>query len=710
MLVGVDGGAGTFPFGVDRGDVSAVVSCGAELITDALHTPHGRWDAAALAESNDGDFPTSMRHGGFMKAVQLFDSRAFKIGSSEAVQMDPQQRMLLERGYGAAHAAGHTRATLMGCRGAVHLGVSGNEFATNFIFNSPNGSSVYAAVGGSLSVASGRSSFVLGLHGPCCAVDSACSASLVACHASVRALQRDESDMGLTLGANLMLVPMMGTSFAIAGMTSATGRCHTFDARANGYSRGETCAAVSLSLTSTSSVHIGGCAVMQDGRSASLTAPSGAAQQNLLLASLADAAVAIDAVSKSEAHGTGTALGDPIEMGAAAGALLEKRSANRGPLATSALKANFGHAECGAGIAQLTRLVGGLQRAQAPLNAQLRLLNPMVANTLHVGGGIVPSQNIGFVTESGQVLGGGASSFGYSGTIAHATLNADKVGCHSACSEELVFARRAYLWRDVQHPFIQRRLPSSEPTQGTFRSPAAGQLCALVADHVVQGRVVFPGMGYLELARAAFDAAAQSAKGAALRDFYFLAPLVAETPDLWVQGTVEQGAIDVRSGTLESDGQLADDAALHTSGKLGEHAGPKPIDLAAQRTRCCSRAADTPSFFDYFQSVGLQYGPAFRLVQAAWVGEGAAAVGQLRLRSSRGGTQMHPADLDAAIQVGVLPPISNGSSETRLPFALNGAVLKAAEGELWGVRALRLLVSPAPHAYASRPTSQPSAH
>jgi hypothetical protein len=227
---------------------------------------------------------------------------------------------------------------------------------------------------------------------------------------------------------------------------------------------------------------------------------------------------------------------------------------------------------------------------------------------------------------------------------------------------------------------------------------------------VVQGRVVFPGMGYLELARAAFDAAAQSAKGAALRDFYFLAPLVAETPDLWVQGTVEQGAIDVRSGTLESDGQLADDAALHTSGKLGEHAGPKPIDLAAQRTRCCSRAADTPSFFDYFQSVGLQYGPAFRLVQAAWVGEGAAAVGQLRLRSSRGGTQMHPADLDAAIQVGVLPPISNGSSETRLPFALNGAVLKAAEGELWGVRALRLLVSPAPHAYASRPTSQPSAH
>ena len=193
---------------------------------------------------------------------------------------------------------------------------------------------MYAATGSSHSIASGRLSYVLGLHGACAAYDSACSAALVALHAAVRALQGDECTRGLAAGVNLMLAPAVGASFALAGMTSPHGRSHTFDARADGYARAEACAAVSMAPSAAAdtegwklSAVVQGCAVRSDGRSASLTAPNGQAQQGLLRAALADASTLADSVAMAEAHGTGTALGDPIEAGSLAGAVLSGRPA-----------------------------------------------------------------------------------------------------------------------------------------------------------------------------------------------------------------------------------------------------------------------------------------------------------------------------------------------------------------------------------------------
>eukprot|EP00964_Phaeocystis_antarctica_P007649 scaffold4136_cov60-Phaeocystis_antarctica.AAC.1 len=277
--------------------------------------------------------------------------------------MDPQQRLLLERGYEALHAAGLRRAELLGSATGVFLGICSNDFA-DVLKASPAGRSVYAATGSSHSVAAGRLSYVLGLQGPCVSFDTACSSALVAGHAAWRAVQLHECERALLMSVNLMLTPAVGLSFAVAGMTSAAGRCHTFDARADGYVRGEACGAAVLQpapeAAAKSVVVVRGSAVRQDGRSASLTAPNGMAQRALLLAALAEAGVAAAGVAWLEAHGTGTALGDPIEAGSVHAALLQARGEAQAPLAAGSVKANAGHAEPAAAMAGLLVLAAGL--------------------------------------------------------------------------------------------------------------------------------------------------------------------------------------------------------------------------------------------------------------------------------------------------------------------------------------------------------------
>ena len=177
-----------------------------------------------------------------------------------------------------------------------------------------------------------------------------------------------------------MLTPGVGTSFAVAGMTSPRGRCHTFDDRADGYVRGEACGAIAMGLTERHTTMCGS-AVRQDGRSASLTAPSGQAQQGLLSAALADGGAEPDALTLNEAHGTGTALCDPIETGSLAAAVLSRRGA-AAALAVGGVKANIGHAEPAAGMMGLLKLSLSLEAGDAAPNAQLRALNPHVGVAL----------------------------------------------------------------------------------------------------------------------------------------------------------------------------------------------------------------------------------------------------------------------------------------------------------------------------------------
>mmetsp|Transcript_24221 Transcript_24221/g.76721 ORF Transcript_24221/g.76721 Transcript_24221/m.76721 type:complete len:1389 (-) Transcript_24221:1907-6073(-) len=432
----------TLPEGVTTLEAArAVAATGGNVVSEV---PADRWCPDEL-QFPDELIARRVRHGGFARGIDRFDNACFGISVAETAVMDPQQRILLERGYESLHGAGLQRATLIGTTMGVFVGIGTQDFAF-LVTNSPLASSVYSATGSSHSIASGRLSYILGLQGPCASYDTACSSTLAAGHAALRATQLGECSGGVVAGVSLMLLPSLGTSFATAGMTSARGRCHTFDARADGFARGESCCALTLlshAKSESSLVSTGSC-VRQDGKSASLTAPNGKAQQALLEAALVDAGSTCDDLSCVEAHGTGTSLGDPIEVGSLAATLL----AGHGSItAVGSIKANAGHAEAAAGAAGLLRLGLKLATDQASPNAQLRVLNPHVASAIE-SVRVLHQTQLATTREGGNATRlGGVSSFGYSGTIAHhlLTISGDDVAVPWGPS--LRFKRTLFAWR-----------------------------------------------------------------------------------------------------------------------------------------------------------------------------------------------------------------------------------------------------------------------
>ena len=673
--------------------------------------PLTRW---ALEEIADTSALTSVqaacvRHGGFVGGAQRFDAAAFSLSLAEAGAMDPQQRLLLELGYAALHGSSQRRITLMGCDVGVLLGIERPDWA---LAQPPLArGSVYAVTGDNVSAAAGRVSFALGLQGPCSSVDTACSSALAAVHWGGYAIRGGESRAALALAVSLKLTPHGTLGAASAGMLSVDGRCKTLDARANGYARSEGVGALVLREGSGAALRLCGSAVRQDGRSASLTAPNGSAQRTLLVAALERATLGAFDVGSIEAHGTGTALGDPTEAGALAA--VHGAAENPRSIVVGAAKASVGHTEASSGQVGLLRLSEMADVATG--NAHLRSLNPLVGSRLGSRAGC-------FVLSSQAVssqLACGVSSFGYSGTIAHAVLafgsggdreapafgraaDASEVlafgargaeasggGVSARCSEtdterstferrsmpRLRYRRRAFPWRDAPHPLARHTLASSDGSI-VFRSPANGQLHAVVADHVVQGRVIFPGAGYLEMARAAV--------GAALHDIFFLQPLTVESANLLIECAVFDGSFEVRSGEAEA---VETALTVHCSGAMT--AGGKAwrrVDHAPMRAP--SRAVDVGALYDGFDAIGLQYGPGYRTLAQAW-GDASTALARLRARSTHEGTQVHPADLDDALCTSGAMASSGREGETRLPFAVDDALLQGAPpGELWAVRAL----------------------
>eukprot|EP00966_Prymnesium_polylepis_P048277 1118231-Prymnesium_polylepis.1 len=285
--------------------------CGIDAV---VQVPAVRWDTRALAALPEPR-ASRVRHASFVQGVELFDNASFAVSPAEAAVVDPCQRLLLENGYRALHHVALDRISLSGRLVGAFVGFAGTSFPELLVASPPAVGNVYALTGSSYSIASGRLSFVLGMNGPCATYDTACSAALVACHAGLSALQLGECYTGLVAGASLMLTPSLSTSFALAGMTSTRGRSCTFDRRADGYARGEGCGALAVARRQNADQRqdICGCAVRQDGRSASMTAPNGQAQQALLTAIFSSLGMCAEALVFYEAHGTGTALGDPIE-------------------------------------------------------------------------------------------------------------------------------------------------------------------------------------------------------------------------------------------------------------------------------------------------------------------------------------------------------------------------------------------------------------
>ncbi|MEN0064951.1 MAG: SDR family NAD(P)-dependent oxidoreductase [Myxococcota bacterium] len=382
--------------------------------TDAIGpVPPGRWALEARTTSRGVAVPTD---GGFLSGIDAFEPEVFGISPREATAMDPQQRLLLEVAWEAFEDAGQSPLGQARSRTGVYVGMGLVDWSRRtFGSGDTQRLDAHSGTGAFASVAAGRVSYVLGLNGPALAVQTACSSTLVAIHLAVRALREGSCDQALAGGVNLLLSPDPTTYFAELGALSPTGRCRTFDHEADGYVRSEGAGLFLLKPLSRAQADgdrilavIHGSAINHDGRSNGLTAPSGRAQQAVIQAALADAECAPDEVVWIEAHGTGTPLGDPIEM-AALQAVFHSR---KRPLYVSSAKTIMGHGEAAAGVASLLRTMGVLKHRVTAPHLHFTRLNPRIQE---VEGFVVPTAANPW-TDGGLA---GISGFGLSGTNAH---------------------------------------------------------------------------------------------------------------------------------------------------------------------------------------------------------------------------------------------------------------------------------------------------
>lgn len=404
-------------------DYWRLLSEGIDAITEI---PRERWNIDSFYDPDpDAAGMILTRWGGFLEQVDQFDPQFFGISPREAEGMDPQHRLLLEVSWEALENAGQAPDKLTGSPTGVFTGISVSDYYQLMTDQDRAKLDVYLAQGTAHSTASGRISYLLGLQGPALSVDTACSSSLVATHLAVQSLRTGECRMAIAGGVNAILLPELHISFSRARMISNDGRCKTFDARADGFVRSEGCGMVVLKRLSDAVADgdkvlavIRGSAINQDGRSSGLTAPNGLAQEAVIRAALANAHVDPWLVSYVETHGTGTSLGDPIEV-QALGSVFSSNRNNDQRLQIGSVKTNFGHLESAAGVASLMKSVLILQHKQIPPNLHFETPNPYIAwDEFPID---VPTKLMPLPERDGRYI-VSLSSFGFSGTNAHMVL------------------------------------------------------------------------------------------------------------------------------------------------------------------------------------------------------------------------------------------------------------------------------------------------
>ena len=399
-----------------------------ESKTDAIAPiPKDRWPLDPF-HSEDPTEPGKVisRYGGFIKHLYDFDASFFRVSPREALTLDPQQRLALELSWEALEQAGIAPDSLAAQSVGVFLGISSIDHWQQVLARSPETIDAYLATGNTHSVAAGRISYLLGINGPSLAVDTACSSSLVAVHLACQSLRQKECDMALVGGVNRIITPAASINFSKAQMLSADGRCRTFDRAASGFGRAEGGGMGVLKRLSDAqaegdriSAVILGSATNHNGRTNGLTAPSTTAQQAVIRQALAASQLDAEQISYIETHGTGTALGDPIEV-AALGQIFSNRKQNQ-PLTLGAAKTNIGHTEAAAGIAGLIKSVLAIQHHQIPANLHLTTPNPDIAwDTLPFA---LPTEASPWASPNSPHT-AGVSAFGFNGTNAHLILQA----------------------------------------------------------------------------------------------------------------------------------------------------------------------------------------------------------------------------------------------------------------------------------------------
>ncbi|WP_038182353.1 SDR family NAD(P)-dependent oxidoreductase [Vibrio rhizosphaerae] len=422
-----------FPGGVVDTDSYWKLLCSSESAITQMTDE--RWHMQGIYDPNPevaGKIHT--RSVGLLDQVDKFDASFFSITPREAESMDPQQRLLLEVTWEAIENSGHACSEFEGKSVGLFIGMMNKDYLH---LNAPDMMGVnakhspYYASGEAFSIGAGRLAYILGLRGPCMTLDTACSSSLVGVHLACQSLLKDECDYAIAGGSSLILSPEASIVSSNARMLSPTGQCWTFDEKADGYVRSEGCAVVALKRLSDALADgdpvvatIAATAVNHNGRSQGLTAPSSTAQAELMQTALKKARIQPSQVRFIEAHGTGTPLGDPIEMNSIQSVYGQERSEDNS-LKIGSVKALIGHTEASAGVAGLIKLALCVsknriipQRNFTRLNPHIRLLDGVEIATETQS--FSPSES---ESEPFQLHYGAVNSFGFSGSNAHAIVS-----------------------------------------------------------------------------------------------------------------------------------------------------------------------------------------------------------------------------------------------------------------------------------------------
>ncbi|PWQ99245.1 type I polyketide synthase [Leucothrix arctica] len=426
--------------------------------------PESRWDSKKHCHDNpEAAGKSYSRWGGFIDNVTDFDPAFFNISPREAQHMDPRQRLLLETAWEALEDACVPTSSVAGSQSSVFIGHMAGDYHT-LMSENPEVIDSYVSTGVLDSLLANRLSYALDLQGPSLSVDTACSSALSALYLACQSLRNQESSLSLVGGINLMLTPDLHVMGAKAGILSPTGRCSTFSDDANGFVRGEGCGMLVLKRLSDAVSDndpilavVRGVAINQDGRTNGIAAPNGHSQQRVIQKALNNAGVAASEITYIEAHGTGTLVGDPIEV-EALNAVYGQASPS-GDCYLGAVKTNIGHLEGAAGIASVIKMLLSLSKQQIPPNINFDRINPHI--NLEKTRFQLPLKGQPWNTPHRSRY-GAVSSFGIGGTNGH-----------------VIFEQAPTRETDISSPRSQQLI-----TLSAKNSPALSQLAARYQQHL----------------------------------------------------------------------------------------------------------------------------------------------------------------------------------------------------------------------------------
>lgn len=444
--------------------------------------PDDRWDTDKWhGEGLEAAGRSVAQGAAFLDRVDGFDAEYFGIHPREAEQMDPQQRLFTEVAAEAIEDAGLRFEDLRQSRTGVFAASYHNDYA-QMLYRDPSVMDERTLTGTLHSVLANRLSYLFDLRGPSVSVDTACSASLVAVHLACQSLRTGESDIALAGGVSAILAPELMVAMSRLGFLAPDGRCKTFDASADGFGRGEGAGVIVLKRLSDALADndrvwgvVRGSSVNQDGESTLLAAPNVKAQAALIRDAVSTSQIALDDLVYIETHGTGTVLGDPIEVSALA-ETIGSTSAGRPECLLGAVKANIGHLEAAAGIVGLIKATLVLSNREVPAQPNFDTLNPHIELT---GTRLKVADNRQKLPATVGPPAAGVSSFGVGGTNAHIVLEAapnipaETVPSGSDDVQTLVLSARS--------PAALQDLAASWQTPLSLPEPSLPSLCFTAA-------------------------------------------------------------------------------------------------------------------------------------------------------------------------------------------------------------------------------------